>query len=108
MNASFITTSLIAVAAAVGSVNSLAQEGSPSAAELQARQPVAQATGSSLTRAQVVAEMQQARARGALLTGEVGSDVPAFVTRSTLSREEVRAEAVKALHNGTLVLGEAS
>jgi hypothetical protein len=59
----------------------------------------------SLSRAQVMAEFEAAKAAGRLVFGEI--DEPSIpIAESTLSREQVRAEAVAAHANGSYSFGE--
>lgn len=59
---------------------------------------------SQLTRAQVVAELQQARAAGLVTFGEI--DEPATqVATSTVTRAQVHAEAVQANAQGPVAFG---
>ncbi|WP_413458508.1 DUF4148 domain-containing protein [Herbaspirillum huttiense] len=57
---------------------------------------------STKTRAEVIAELQQARATGQLLVSDRDQDVKAVA--STKTRDEVRAELVQARNNGELAI----
>lgn len=92
--ASALAASMIALLAA-GTANAqvYGDTGGYNVPELQAK--------STKTRAQVQAELQQARANGELATHADGYDFAARnTTASTKTREEVRAEAAKALKSG--------
>ena len=66
--------------------------------------PPAISQTSSLTRAQVVAELQAARAAGQVTFGEI--EQPAGpVAASTLTREQVLAELISAHENGPIAFG---
>lgn len=66
-----------------------------------------QATPSTLTRAEVKAELARARAAGEIQDGEAGPSVMnRDATASTLTRAEVRAEAARARSAGELQNGE--
>ena len=65
----------------------------------------AQADESTLTREQVVAEMQAARSAGLISTGEL--DYPrAFNSTNDKSRSEVNAELAAAIEAGQITIGE--
>lgn len=63
------------------------------------------ADSSPITRAQVIAEMQQARAAGLISNGEEAYP-PAVRTTSTESRSEVKAELAAAIAAGQVSKGE--
>lgn len=86
---SIIASALVLAFAAAGAS---AQEATPD---------VPQPYAGNVTRAQVIAELQQARANGALLVSEQDRQAwPAFA--STRSRAEVRAEVAAAAGSGEL------
>jgi len=92
--------SLLLISATLAGTAAYAQEPS---GELDYPPPISQT--SSLTREQVVAELQAARAAGQVTFGE--TEQPARqVAASSLTREQVRAEAVAAHANGTYAFGE--
>ncbi|CAP44153.1 DUF4148 domain-containing protein [Bordetella petrii] len=66
--------------------------------------PPAVTQTSSLTRAQVVAELQAAKAAGQVTFGELEQPA-APVASSTLTRAQVRAEAAAARQNGAYAFG---
>ena len=59
-----------------------------------------------LTRAQVIAEYQAARAAGTIMEGELSIPSPELSTPSTVDRAKVQAEATAARDAGLLTLGE--
>ena len=65
-----------------------------------------QAGASSLTRAQVKADLAQALASGQVIYGDLGYKIPDAV--STKSREQVKAEFAQARAAGELIFGDAS
>lgn len=67
------------------------------AAFAEARYPVDTPFVSTKTRAEVRAELEQARAQGLLTWGESRNYPVSAPVRSTRSREEVRAEAIEAM-----------
>jgi len=72
------------------------------AAMAEAQYPAETRFASTKTRADVVAELQQARANGQLLVSDRDQDVK--VVASGKSRDEVRAELVQARANGELAI----
>ena len=72
------------------------------AAMAEAQYPAETRFVSTKTRADVVAELQQARANGQLLVSDRDQDVK--VVASGKSRDEVRAELVQARANGELAI----
>lgn len=68
--------------------------------------PPAQENTSSLTRAQVQAELQAARQAGQITYGEEEYPVSAYAEASTVSRAQVRAELDQARAQGLLTYGE--
>jgi hypothetical protein len=63
-----------------------------------------QADAHAPTRAQVVAELQAARAAGQVIRGEIEEPVAAAAD-STLTREQVQAEAASIHENGPVAFG---
>ncbi|RYF08579.1 MAG: DUF4148 domain-containing protein [Comamonadaceae bacterium] len=70
--------------------------------------PSIQSAPSTLTRAQVIADLQAARANGTMLRDGDSSEAPRSINevRSTLNRADVRAEAIAAAKADTIVHGE--
>ena len=90
--------SLLLISASLAGTSAYAQEPS---GELDYPPTITQT--STLTRAQVQAELQEARAAGLVAFGE--TEQPAAQVASTLSREQVRAEAEAARAHGPVAFG---
>lgn len=75
-------------------------------AELGGIYPPEADTSSHVTRAQVVADLHAAQAKGQVVLGEDVTYPDFAVTKSTKSRAQVRAELEKAIDAGQLVIGD--
>lgn len=107
MNTKSTAIALMALAASIGSTSGFAtqpEESSPSAAEERATTrsaPSPRTQSASRTRAEVKAELKDARAKGEVVSGETTNPAPASGAPSNLTRKQVRAEGQAARKAGT-------
>ena len=89
---------------AAGVITSLAFLGSAQAGELD--WPPADTSTSTVTRAQVQAELHAARALGQLASGEQEYPITAYADASAVSRDQVQAALLAARQAGQTAAGE--
>lgn len=106
MNAKHFAAAAVAASCALLSTASFAQS---HPGDLYGYDLAVQKVESTKTRAQVQAELAQARAKGELRTDADGYGyLQQRATASTRTREEVRAETIEAMKHGSLSQGNAS